>query len=35
MRAPTVREYAAAAGFRDLQVIDLDDRFHRLYRLRS
>ena len=35
LRSPTVREYATAAGFRDLQVIDLDDRFHRLYRLRD
>jgi hypothetical protein len=33
LRTATVREYATSAGFRDLQVIDLDDRFHRFYRL--
>ncbi len=34
MRASTVREYAREAGFTSIRVFDLDDRFHRLYRLR-
>jgi 2-polyprenyl-3-methyl-5-hydroxy-6-metoxy-1,4-benzoquinol methylase len=33
MRSATVREYAQQAGFSDLEVLPIDDRFHRLYRL--
>jgi ubiquinone/menaquinone biosynthesis C-methylase UbiE len=33
MRAATVRAYAREAGFTSIRVFDLDDRFHRLYRL--
>jgi SAM-dependent methyltransferase len=33
MRGPTMREYAHAAGFADVRSIDLNDRFHRIYRL--
>ncbi|MGP0052660.1 MAG: class I SAM-dependent methyltransferase [Solirubrobacteraceae bacterium] len=31
MRVGTVREYALAAGFRDLRVLPVEERFHRLY----
>ncbi len=33
LRVATVRAYAASAGFADVEVIPVDDRFHRLYRL--
>lgn len=33
LRPSTVRQYAAAAGFRDTQVLQAQHRFHRLYRL--
>jgi SAM-dependent methyltransferase len=33
MRAPIVRAYARKAGFSTVRIFDLDDRFHRLYRL--
>jgi SAM-dependent methyltransferase len=33
MRAATVRGYAREAGFTSVRAFDLDDRFHRLYRL--
>jgi hypothetical protein len=33
MRAKTVRAYAHEAGFNKVYAYDLDDRFHRLYRL--
>jgi 2-polyprenyl-3-methyl-5-hydroxy-6-metoxy-1,4-benzoquinol methylase len=33
LRPDTVRRYAAAAGFTRTQVLDVDHRFHRLYRL--
>ncbi|MEA2131679.1 MAG: hypothetical protein QOJ85_4570 [Solirubrobacteraceae bacterium] len=33
MRVGTVREYACAAGFRDVRVLPVEDRFHRLYHL--
>lgn len=35
MRPDTVRAYAAAAGFTDVQVIPVRHTFHRLYRLRG
>ncbi len=33
MRGPTVRRYAEEAGFSRIREYDLDDRFHRFYRL--
>lgn len=33
MRAPTLREYARAAGFRDVEVLPVENFFFRLYRL--
>jgi SAM-dependent methyltransferase len=33
LRPGMVRDYAAAAGFSRVEVIPIDDRFHRLYRL--
>jgi SAM-dependent methyltransferase len=33
MRVGTVREYARAAGFADVRLLPVEDRFHRLYRL--
>ena len=33
LRADAVRELAAAAGFHQVEVIPIDDRFHRLYRM--
>jgi 2-polyprenyl-3-methyl-5-hydroxy-6-metoxy-1,4-benzoquinol methylase len=33
LRPSTVRKYAAAAGFRDIRVLQAEHRFHRLYRL--
>jgi SAM-dependent methyltransferase len=35
MRVPTVRRYAQAAGFTDVRVVPVEDRFHRLYQLRG
>jgi hypothetical protein len=33
LRPGTVRDLAAAAGFSGVELIPIDDRFHRLYRL--
>ena len=33
MRVGTVRAYATEAGFDDVEVLVVEDRFHRLYRL--
>lgn len=33
LRVPAVRALAAEAGFADVEVIPVDDRFHRLYRM--
>ena len=33
MRASTLRQYASQAGFRDLEVLPVDNFFFRLYRL--
>jgi hypothetical protein len=33
LRAGTIRELAAEAGFRDVEVLDVENDFFRLYRL--
>ncbi len=33
MRAETMRDYALAAGFREVEVLPIDNSFFRLYRL--
>jgi hypothetical protein len=33
MRPDTVRAYAAQAGFTQVRMLPVSDRFHRLYRL--
>jgi hypothetical protein len=33
MRVGKVREYALQAGFENVEIVPIDDRFHRLYRL--
>jgi len=33
MRVSTVRDYARAAGFADMRLLNVEDRFHRLYHL--